>query len=317
MIGTAVGLGLVGVAAAGGAVSWATQRAAEAATPVLGRGIDVGGRRLHVLDRPGSDPAAPTLVFVHGASGNLRDLALAFDGAFPAHRCVFLDRPGHGWSERRGRADSSPAVQAGLVAALLDRLGIDRAVVIGHSWGAAVTAAFGVLHPERTLALAFLAPATHPWPGGVDPLYRLAVAPLIGRLFVATTVAPIGRMILDRTIAAVFAPDPVPEDYRRRIGAELVLRPATFRANAEDVADLKDHVILLSPRYREIAVPCLVVTGTQDPIVWPSIHAEGLVRDIAGARLVRLDGVGHMPHHAARDRVIAEIAALVGEVGAG
>ena len=58
-------------------------------------------------------------------------------------------------------------------------------------------------------------------------------------------------------------------------------------------------------------------TGSRDPIVLNDIHAAGLVRDIAGARLVELEGRGHMPHHAATDRVAAEIAALAARVEAG
>ncbi len=308
MIGAVALAGLGAVAFGGGRLAG---RAAERAYPPLGRFVEVGPRRVHVIDLEGTEPSAPVLVFVHGASGNGRDPLLAFGDHFQRHRRLFVDRPGQGWSTRLGRGDAAPDVQAAVLAGLLDRLGIDRAIVVGHSWGGAVTAAFGVGHGERTAGLVFLAPATHPWPGGIDGSYRLTMMPGIGRLFTDLAVAPVGRAMMGRALQGVFAPDPVPEGYARAIGAELVLRAAAFRANAEDVHDLLGHVRRLSTRYGEIAAPTLIVTGDRDPVVLREIHSAGLARDIVGARLVTLAGIGHMPHHAARERVVAEIEALI------
>lgn len=291
-------------------------RSAESGAPPVGEILHLGSRSVHVIERPGSDPQATPLLFIHGASGNARDMQLAFGAAFPRHRLLFVDRPGHGWSSREGRSDAAPAVQAEVMSQVLAAKGVARAIVVGHSWGGSVTAAFGVGHPEQTAGLVFLAPATHPWPGGIDGLYRLTVTPVVGRLFSELVTAPLGRFLMQRATVSVFAPDPVPEGYAEKIGAALVLRPAEWRANAEDIADLFDNVTALSPRYHEITAPTLVLSGTRDTIVLPEIHAEGLVRDIAGARLVWLPGTGHMPQHAARARVIAEIEALIGEVEA-
>ena len=294
-----------------------SKRAAELAHPPVGELRRLGDRTVHVVERPGSDPDAPALVFVHGASGNARDPALAFADAFARHRLIFFDRPGHGWSTRHGSADAAPSAQAAVVAEILDAAGIDRAIVVGHSWGGSVAAAFGVHHPDRAAGLVFLAPATHPWPGAViDILYRISAAPIAGTVLDSLVVPIVGRLTIDRSIVGVFAPDPAPADYRRAIGADLVLRPEEWRANAEDVYRLHAHVSELSPRYREITAPTLILTGTHDPIVRADIHAEGLAKDIAGSRLVWLDGIGHMPHHAARDRVIAEIVGLIREIEA-
>lgn len=287
-----------------------SRRAAETAHPPIGEILDLGDRTVHVVDRPGTDPQALPIVFVHGASGNARDPLLAFGDAFPERRRLFLDRPGHGWSSRRGLADASPVVQAEVVARVMDALGIARAVVVGHSWGGSVAAAFGVHHRDRAAGLVFLAPATHPWPGAViDILYRLSAMPVVGRVLDDLVVPNVGRLMIERATVGVFAPDPVPPDYCTRIGARLVLRPDEWRANAEDVFSLHAHVTSLSPRYPEITAPTLILSGTRDPIVRADIHAEGLERDIAGARLIWLDGIGHMPHHAARDRVVAAIEA--------
>ena len=281
------------------------------------RDIDLGRRRVRLIDRQGTDARALPLLLVHGASGNGRDPALAFSSRLTRHRAVFVDRPGQGGSTRLGRADAAPDVQAEVLAEVLERLDIARAVVIGHSWGGSVVAALAVARPDLVAGLAFLAPATHPWPGGVDATYRIATFPFVGRLFCGLVAPLVGPFLVERAIRSVFAPDAVPRDYGAAIEARLLLRPGAFRANAEDVADLHGHVTRLSPRYREIAVPTLVVTGDRDPIVLREIHSAGLARDISGARLVVLPGIGHMPHHAATERVAEEMEALIARVEAG
>lgn len=264
--------------------------------PAHGRFAEIAGLRIHHVDEGPRDDRLPVVV-LHGASGSLDEPRSALGPVLPHRRAIYLDRPGHGYSERGHREMSAPAEQAGIVAGLLDHLGIDRAVVVGHSWGASVAAAFAVLHPERTGGLVFVAPATHPWPGGVTWYYRLSGTPLVGRLF-AHTVAPLaGLTVLRAATAAVFAPDPVPLDYVERARVALVLRPGSFLANARDVAGLKPRVAAFETRYREIRAPAVIVTGDRDGVVWPSIHADGLARDIPGAELVLLPGTGHMPHH--------------------
>jgi pimeloyl-ACP methyl ester carboxylesterase len=64
------------------------------------------------------------------------------------------------------------------------------------------------------------------------------------------------------------------------------------------------------PRYRELAMPVLIVAGEADPVVPPAIHAAALQAALPQARLVRLAGGGHMAHHAHADTIATEIEAL-------
>lgn len=283
--------------------------------PPLGAKVTVEGVALHYLDRPvvpGASAAADGLpvLFIHGASGNLRDPFLAFGDTLAGRRLIFIDRPGHGHSERGGVASSSPVRQARLVKGVLDHLGIDRAVVVGHSLGASIAAAFALNHPEATAGLVFVAPASHPWGGQLPWFHRLMRVPLLGVLFAHALVLPIGLALVPAMVKSTFAPDPVPKRYMRRIGGYLVLRPASFRDNSRDVADLHQHLAAMAPTYHRITAPTIIITGDSDPVVWADIHSEGLHRDIAGAELVVLKGVGHMPHHAATPVVIDAIEAV-------
>ncbi len=100
-----------------------------------------------------------------------------------------MDRPGYGYSDRGGPENDTPAGQADAIARLLDKKGIDRAIIVGHSLGGAIAASFGVRHPDKTAGLLFLSAATHPWNGGVDWYYDLAAAPVVGSLFRYTLLA--------------------------------------------------------------------------------------------------------------------------------
>ena len=285
----------------------------EARHPPAGAFAIVDGVRLHFVDLPAS-PAAPggddpAILIVHGASGNLNEPMLALRRALEGrHRLVFVDRPGHGYSGRGGARDgAAPDRQAALIAGLADRLGIRRVVVVGHSWGGSVAAAMAVIRPDLVAGLVFVAPATHPWPGGVAWYYRLTTAPVIGALFAHTVMMPLARIMVAGALTEVFSPDPEPDGYLDRAAIGLALRPAEFVANAADVAELNRNVLRLAPHYRRIAAPTVIVTGDRDTVVIAEIHSGGLARDIAGSRLVVLEGRGHMPHHAATEAVVAAI----------
>lgn len=299
------------------ALAVATQiraRAIESRFPNIGSLTDIGGFSLNALHVPaGPEADLPPIVFIHGASGNLRDQAGAFLEPLRGRaELLFVDRPGHGYSERGGPENDTPDGQANAIAKLMDKKGIKRAIIVGHSFGGAITASFGVLHPEKVEGLVFLAAATHPWPGGVDWYYHLASAPVIGPIFCHTLALHAGMMRLDAATHHVFAPNPRSQTYVEETGPALVLRPRSFRANATDVAGLHDYVTTFSPRYREIDKPTVVITGDSDEIVLEEIHSRGLARDIAGSELVWIENLGHKPDYVVTDIAIAAIETVAG-----
>jgi pimeloyl-ACP methyl ester carboxylesterase len=282
----------------------------ERAHPPTGRMISVNGGRLHVVELAPRGPAiGPPVLLLHGASGNLEDMRLALGDKLAANRRVILvDRPGHGWSERLGGdADASPANQAALVAQVLNRLGVTQSIVVGHSWSGALAAAYALGYPERTAGLVLIAPVTHPWRGGIAWYYTLATMPVVGPLFAHTLVLPLGLALINEAIKAVFAPQPAPDDYIRRAAISLVLRPKQFVTNAHDVASLKDFVAAQAPWYRDVQAPTVVVTGDRDTTVAPKIHSRAVAAALPNARLIVLEGIGHMPHHTAADIVVSAI----------
>jgi pimeloyl-ACP methyl ester carboxylesterase len=284
----------------------------EAAHPPAGRFMEIEGVRLHVAEiglargRPGAEPA---VVLIHGASGNMEDMRIALGEKLArSHRVILIDRPGHGWSSRpSGDTYASPARQAELVAQALEQLGVERAILVGHSWGGAFATAYALAYPDRTAGLVLLSAVTHPWPANPGWYNNLASLRGIGPLFLRTLVYPLGSYMIEGVSRSVFEPQAVPEDYVRRAAIRLVLRPKTFFANARDLALLRNFIAAQVPSYAGLRSPTIIITGDRDTMVSPEINARALAATLPRAKLVFLKGVGHMPHHAAPDVVAAAI----------
>jgi pimeloyl-ACP methyl ester carboxylesterase len=251
---------------------------------------------------------------LHGASGNLQDMRLILgERLSQRHRVILIDRPGHGWSDRLGADDSSPAWQAALIAQALEQLGIRRAIMVGYSWSGALATAFALAFPDRVAALVLLAPVTHPWPGGIAWYYGLTSMPVVGPLFARTIVLPVALSFIDAFARGLFTPQAMSETYVRNAAIPLLLRPRAFIANARDVAALKESVARQSPRYAEITAPTTIITGERDTIVSPEIHSKALAATLPHAKLIMLPGIGHAVQHVAADVIAAEIGRLAAQ----
>jgi pimeloyl-ACP methyl ester carboxylesterase len=285
--------------------------------PLTGRTVALSGGAIHVVEAGPAD--GPVVLLLHGASGSAND-QMNGAGRLLAERglrVLAVDRPGHGYSDRFGRESADLGRQAALIRAALVQLKVPRAVVVGYSLAGALALRFALDHPDAVAGLALLSPVSHPWPNGtISWYYGLVTHPLVGQLIARTVTAPLGMLVFEGAITAVFSPEPPVAGYRDLAQAPLVLRPATFLANAEDVAGLHAAVTAQSPRYRTLKVPTVIVAGDADRIVWTNLHSRSLEREIEGARLVVLPGVGHMPHYTAKERVADEIASLTARVAA-
>lgn len=282
--------------------------------PPRGRFVETDAGRLHVveldpLEADGTNRVP--LVLLHGAGANLEDLRLAIGERLRRRfRVILLDRPGSGWSDRTEEY-ASPTQQAKVVRQVLDRMGIERAVMVGHSWGGALAAAYAIAYPQNVAGLALLAPVTHPWVDRRVDHYSIATSvPAFGLALAYTLVLPIGALILPLMVHSIFWPSRVPAGFIKRTAVPLALRPGNFLVNAHNIAALSTCLADTAPRYREIDVPTVVVTGDRDRVLPPSWHAHAVADAIPDAKLIVLKNTGHMPHHAAPDVVVAAIEAI-------
>lgn len=303
-IPTAAKLGLV-AAALGAAALFNRKKAreAEAATPPAGKFVEVDGTRLHYVERGTGRP----LVMLHGMAALLQDLLGSglVDRAAERLRVIAFDRPGYGYSERPRGQMWAPEAQAELIRAALAKLGIERPLVLGHSWGTLPALALALDHSDEVAGLVLLAGPYFPIKAPDPLLLALPSAPLIGTLLANTAMPLLARATRARIVEQIFAPDPVPPEFAA-FPAELGLRPSHIQATAGDAGLLQLAELRLSKRYPELRLPVAIVAGDGDRLV-PHEQAERLHAMLPQSSLHRLAGHGHMVHWVALDQVMAAI----------
>lgn len=300
---------------AASAMLWSEWLSAQAARrhPPAGSFVSVPGGRLHYRESRPSSEARGTVVLIHGASSDHADLLATLSPDLSHYRVIAIDRPGHGWSDRlAGDAMADPGRQAQALMQALDAIVPERFVLVAHSLGGAAATRIALDRPERLRGLVLLGAVTHPWPGGIDWYHHAVKWPLIGPLFTRLVAVPAASLLLDAGAASVFAPRPVTPGYLDSGDIALLLRPATFRANSQDIAAAFDFVSAQAPRYRELKMPVVAISGDSDGIVSPIIHSAAIAKQAPQGRLVLLPGIGHMPHHAAPEIVAEAIDQIVG-----
>ncbi len=275
---------------------------AETAYPATGQFVTVNGARIHA-DVQGT---GPDLVLIHGASGNTRDFTFDLVNRLKAnYRVISFDRPGMGWSDSLSGTDLSPLAQADVLIEAANQLGATQPIVLGHSYGGSVAMAWALRAQPK--ALVIVSGATMPFPGELGLWYNVTSSAVGGATIVPLIAAFAPQSRVDSAVDSIFAPQTAPQGYADYIGAGLTLRRAALRVNGRQVNNLKPHLQLMAPNYPKLTLPVEILHGTADTTVPIHIHAIPLSKTLPNAHLTTLDGIGHMPHHAAPEAVIAAI----------
>lgn len=286
---------------------WRTQ-VIERRYPMIGDRLALEDGSLHVLTRGDGVP----VVMLHGASGNLRDwTASIFDEVAGRYRAIAVDRPGHGWSDPWPDGGHDPRRQAAILHEAFQRLGVDRPVLVGHSYSGTLVLAYALHYPQNTGGILFLSGVSHPWPGGIGRHHEIAALPVVGALF-AHLCIPLAYLVrAPAAVRAVFHPNRPPPDYVQNTGIALYSRPHTVRVNARELTRLKPIVTRMAQDYARIEAPLIALTGDSDGVIYTHLHTPPLVDKVPGAELRVLDNVGHCPHHVAPEAVLQAIDDLV------
>jgi pimeloyl-ACP methyl ester carboxylesterase len=285
-------LGIAGVAGIGLA-GWSAYaaRKAEEMVPPDGQFADVAGARLHYVELGPRE--APPIVLVHGLMGQLRNFSHSLSERLARdHRVILVDRPGWGHSSIEG---SRPGIvaQAAMIAALIEQLGLEKPLLVGHSLGGAVALALGLDRPELVRGLALVAPLSQLVTDVPKPFLGLLAPPPLRPAIAWLVAVPAGTLAGPRTAQAVFAPDPVPADFATRGGGALALRPKSYMAGSFELLQVRDEVAALVARYRDMRLPVAILFGRQDQVLDPALNGEKTAAEIPGATLELVEG-GHM-----------------------
>ncbi|MGF7151923.1 pimeloyl-ACP methyl ester carboxylesterase [Sphingomonas zeicaulis] len=270
--------------------------------------MDVDGVRLHYVDQGNG----PVVVLLHGNGVLLQDfIASGVLGlAAKHHRVIAFDRPGFGYSDRPRTTIWSPQAQADLLLRALQRIGVEHAVVVGHSWGTMVALAMAL---ERPKAIDGLVLVSGYYFATARPDVVLLSAPAVPGAgdILAATISPIaGRLMGPIGVKASFAPAPVPKKFAA-FPVDMTFRPTQVRATSAETAMMVPAAIALSRRYDELAMPIIAIAGDGDLIAHPSKHAERLAATYSTVELRTVAGQGHLLHYAVPEMVVTAIDAVL------
>ena len=307
--------GLAWGAAALGALALANHavaRSSERRHPPEGRFIEVDGVRLHYSDRGTGQP----VVLIHGnaVTGDDYNTSGVAELLLKNHRVVIFDRPGFGYSERpRGRTWTANQ-QAELLHKAYRQLGIERPVVVGHSWGAIVALALAEAHPDNTAGLVLLS-GYYFWTLRPDVLLvTLGALPVLGDILRYTVSPLFGWLTMPLFKRMLFSPAQVPTRFQAEYSPAMALRPSQIRATSMDGALMIPGVLSLRGSYKDLSMPVVIMAGDGDKVVFKR-SAEWLQASIKGSVLWIVKGAGHMVHHLAA-REVAEAIETAGTADA-
>ncbi len=262
--------------------------------------LSVAGLRLRLRDT--GPKSAPAVILLHGFGSSL-DTFEAWAGALSArYRVIRYDLPGFGLTGADPLDDYSDQRGMAILAALMDRLGLTRASLIGNSMGGRLAWQFAATHPERVEKLVLISPDGFASPGfdyGKPPTIPLVFRALPYVLPMAMVRANLAPAYGDQAKLT----DALVTRYR-----DMMLAPGVRRA----IIDRTAQTILEDPRplLRTITAPTLLLWGDRDGMI-PRTNADDYLRDIPLATLVTLPGLGHVPHEEAPEISLPPVEAFL------
>lgn len=301
-----VGLGITAL------INGALARRAERHNPPKGRFVEIDGVRLHYVEKGTGSP----VVLLHGNQTMAQDFEISgvFDVVAQNHRVIAFDRPGFGYSERPRETVWTASAQADLIHTALVQLGVEKPVLVGHSWGTLVALAHALEHPADTGAVLMLSGYYFPSRRIDVVIASLPAMPIVGDVLRYTVSPLIGWLTGPLVLKTVFAPSEVPERFKREFPFSMALRPSQIRATAGDASLMVPGATSLSGRYQKLTMPLAIMAGRGDKIVNiepQPMRLHGLVRH---STLEVIDGTGHMLHHTFPDKVSAAIESLCAQI---
>ena len=278
-------------------------RTRHEAAPSTGRFVQAGDVELFIQEMGPAD--GQVILFIHGTaawSGLWRETMTPLAEA--GYRCIAIDIPPFGYSERPATPSYGNADQAKRIVALMDALGIEHAILLGHSFGGGATMETALMIPDRIEALVLadvgglnlnLQPASKI--EGPSAIELFLGTPVVRNPVLAATAT---NSLFTKTLISAMVLDPA-DATRDKI--EILQEPLVLNGATNTLGDWLKTV--LGPQqisltsdpanYQRLTMPALILWGDSDKVI-PLQEGEYLQSIMPNAELVLMEGVNHIPH---------------------
>lgn len=250
----------------------------------------VNGVRVHYQEAGAR--AAPPVLLIHGfTSSNVVWSDVLLPLAEAGFRVIALDLVGYGFSGKPKRGEYTIDSQARMIVGLMDELEIERATLVGSSYGGAVAATCALDYAERVERLVLVGAVTNDR-AKRQLLLRLAASPLMGDLISPLLLSSL--RVVRRRMSRIYAPQNTHLFGEERLRAHH--RP--LRASNTQRAVLRTlrgwRAERIESEAHGIEQPTLLIWGEDDPEI-PLANGRRLFERMPNSRLVVFHHCGHMP----------------------
>jgi len=250
--------------------------------------IEVLETRLHVRD---SGPrSAHAVIMLHGFGSSLHTWepwALALQSKY---RVIRFDLPGSGLSEPDPTGDYTDVRVMALMDALMNRLGVAQASLIGNSIGGRIAWKFAALYPQRVTKLVLVSPD-----GFASAGFAYDQKPSVpATIKLMRYVLP--KMLVRMNLAPAYGDTAALTDETVNRYYDLMLAPGVRDAMIERM----EQTVLVDPKplLWSIHAPTLLLWGEKDALI-PISNAGDYLRNLTDAKLVSFPQLGHVPQEEA------------------
>lgn len=252
------------------------------------RYFEIAGARLRLRDTGPRN--APAIILLHGFGSSLETWEPWANSLSSDFRVIRFDLPGSGLTGPDPTADYSDIRGIRILAALMDRLGLDRASIVGNSIGGRIAWKFAALEPSRVNRLVLISPDGFASPG-FDYGKRPEVPAIIKLMRYA-----LPKAFLRMNLSLAYADPAALTDAVVTRYYDLMLAPGVRDAMIKRM--MQTVLEEPGPYLRRIQAPTLLLWGKQDGMI-PFSNSADYTKSLAHCRLVPLPGLGHVPQEEA------------------
>lgn len=288
------------------ALNWTYGRLPAEGRPT-GSFVQIGSLRVHYIEHQGAEPA---VVLIHGLPGTAEDFNKV-TAMLPGRRTVAFDRPGYGFST----GGYVPfARQLSTLQGLLEKLHLERPILVGHSYGGTIALGFAERHPSEVRGLVLVDAAATCTSNGLYAqaqarLVQVLEIPVVSKIANATFSQLLLTVVSKQADSVAFDPASVDPGHEHRVLA-FNMKPGDLKAFAGETLALNGVVSGVDRGLTGIDEPAIVIQGDKDRLVKPECGRR-LAAQLPDARLVMISG-GHMAPYTHPGVVAAAVRSLVG-----